>query len=38
MNGQVTPVASSIRSVDAAIAPSIDHTNPECCCSETHGW
>ena len=38
MNGQVTPVASSMRSVRAAIAASIDQANPECCCSDTHGW
>jgi hypothetical protein len=38
MNGHVTPVASSIVEVRAAIAASIEKAKPECSCSLTHGW
>jgi hypothetical protein len=34
----VTPVASSIRSVWAAIAPRIDQAKPECSWLNSHGW
>ena len=36
--GHVTPVASPIESVPAAIAPSTDHAKGECPCESSHGW
>ncbi len=38
MNGQVTPVASPIRSVRAAAAASIDQAKPECPWLYSQGW
>ena len=38
MIGHVTPTPTSMRSVDAAIAPSTDQTNGLWPWAVTHGW